>query len=311
MPDTLHGVAQEPVAGASFLASLGDANAPEHRTTQYYEQFACRAIYHEGWKAVSFHPFLKYEPDDNPFTHPDADRWELYDVRADPSECHDLAERHPEKLKALQELWFREANRYGALPLQAVRVFGHGRPPVVPPSDRLVLRPGTTALPEDVAPSTKLRPHSLVARFALPAEGVLVAQGGRFGGYALYVQDGRVHYTYNFAGLDETTVSSAPLALGRHVVGVEMTPGRGIAMHATLVVDGAVAAAAEIARTTPFRFTLHGEGLCCGYDDGTPVARAYASPFRFTGELLDVTIDVSGTPVVDHVAEVRRAWMVE
>ena len=104
---------------------------------------------------------------------------------------------------------------------------------------------------------------------------------------------------------------SAVATLGRHVVGVEMTPGRGIAMHATLVVDGAVAAAAEIPRTTPFRFTLHGEGLCCGYDDGTPVARAYASPFRFTGELLDVTIDVSGTPVVDHVAEVRRAWMVE
>jgi hypothetical protein len=140
---------------------------------------------------------------------------------------------------------------------------------------------------------------------------VLVAQGGRFGGFALYVRDGRAHYTYNFAGLDETTLSSAPLGAGKHVVGVEMTPGRGIAMQATLVVDGAVAGTAEIPRTTPFRFALHGEGLCCGFDDGTPVTRAYESPFRFTGALLDVTIDVSGTPVADRVAEVQRAWMVQ
>ncbi len=314
MPAVLHGITQEPVAGASLAASFTDPDAPEHRETQYYEQFACRALYHQGWKAVTFRALFPYEPGDNPSLHPDEDRWELYHVAEDPSECNDLAASHPEKLKELQDLWFREANRYGALPLQALRVFGHGRPPIVPPSDRVVLRPGATALPEELAPQVKLRPHNIVARIEIPAggaEGVLLAQGGRFGGYALYVQNGRAHYTYNFAGLTETTVTSAPLAPGRHVVAVEVTPTRWLGMEATLVVDEAVAGKASMERTAPFRFALHGEGMCCGYDDGTPVAASYDAPFRFTGVLHEVVVDVSGTPVVDHVAEVRRAWMVQ
>jgi arylsulfatase len=314
MPGTLGGVAQEPIAGRSFLASITDAAAPEHRETQYYEQFACRALYHRGWKAVAFHPLLPYEDGDNPAAHPDADRWELYHVAEDPSECRDLAATHPEKLRELQALWFAEAERYGVLPLQAIRLFGWGRPPIVPPSDRVVLRPGAAALPEELAPQTKLRPHHVVARIEIPAggaEGVLVAQGGRFGGFALYVQAGRARYTYNFAGLTETSVESAPLPPGRHVVGVELVPLRGIAMQATLVVDGAVAGTVELPQTAPFRFTIHGEGLCCGYDDGTPVSSSYDAPFAFTGTIHDVTVDVSGAPVVDHVAEVVRAWMVE
>ncbi len=314
MPAVLHGVPQEPVAGRSLVPTFTDAGAPEHRTTQYYEQFACRALYHQGWKAVSFHPMLAYEPSDNPFAHPSSDRWELYHVAEDPSECHDLAEAQPEKLRELQDLWFREAGRYGAMPLQAVRLFGRGRPPAVPLCDRVVLWPGAAAVPEDLAPRLKMRPHRIVARVEIPpagAEGVLLAQGGRFGGFSLYVQGGRAHYTYNFAGVETTTVSSDPMAPGRHVIGVELTPGSAIAMRAMLVVDGAVAGEVEIARTTPFRFALHGEGLCCGYDDGTPVSESYASPFRFTGGLRDVTIDVSGTPIVDLVAEVRRAWMVQ
>ncbi len=314
MPATLAGVAQEPLAGRSFAASLVDAHGPDHRETQYYEQFACRALYHRGWKAVAFHAMIPYEASDNPSAHPSEDRWELYHVAEDPSECNDLAAAEPEKLRDLQALWMREAERHGALPLQSVRVFGHGRPPIVPPSDRIVLRPGAAALPEELAPVLKLRPHRLLARVEIPetgAEGVLVAQGGRFGGFALYVRGGRAHYTYNFAGVTETTVSSAPLAPGRHVVGVELTPLRGLGMHADLFVDQAVVASTDIPRTAPFRFALHGEGLCCGYDDGTPVSEAYASPFRFTGVLHDVTVDVSGTAIRDVAAEVRRAWIVQ
>jgi len=314
MPETLHGVAQEPLAGRSFAASLGDATAPEHRETQYYEQFACRALYHKGWKAVAYHALLIYEDGDNPSAHPSEDRWELYDVKQDPSETNDLAASHPAKLAELQGIWFREAERYGALPLQAIRLFGQGRPPIVPPSDRVVLRPGAAPLPEEMAPSVKLRPHHILARLEIPApgaEGVLLTQGGRFGGFALYLRDGRAHYTYNFAGLEQTTVSSEPLSPGPHVVGVQMTPLRGIAMKATLAVDGAVVAEADIGCTTPFRFALHGEGMCCGYTDGTSVTDAFAAPFRFTGVLHDVTVDVSGTPVVDRMAEIRRAWMVQ
>jgi arylsulfatase len=195
-----------------------------------------------------------------------------------------------------------------------VRLFARDRPPAIPARDRVVLAPGAVALPEELAPRLKLRPHRIVARVEIPAggaAGVLLAQGGRFGGFSLYVQDDRLRYTYNFLGLDRTTVASEPLAPGPHVVGVELTPGRAIAMEAALVVDGAVVARTEIARTAPFRFALAGEGMCCGYADGTPVSESYEPPFRFTGLLHDVTIDVSGTPIVDLVAEVRRAWAVQ
>jgi len=314
MPETLNGVAQEPLAGRSFAASLTDAAAPEHRETQYYEQFACRALYHRGWKAVAFHSLFPYEPGDNPSAHPDEDRWELYRVTEDPSECHDLAAQEPERLRELQAMWFREAERYGALPLQSMRIFAHDRPPAVPPQDRVVLRPGAVPLSEELAPSLKLRPHRIVARLEIPAsgaEGVLLAQGGRFGGFSLHVQAGRVQYAYNFAGLERTVLASDPLSPGRHVVVARLAPGRGISMHAELLVDGARAGEADIPHTAPFRFALAGEGMCCGYAAGTPVVESYAPPFRFTGVLHDVTIDVSGTPVADEAAEVERAWMIQ
>ena len=178
--------------------------------------------------------------------------------------------------------------------------------------DRVSLVPGAAAVPEEIAPDTKLRPHSIVASFELPAgggEGVLVAQGGRFGGYSLFVQDGRVRYASNFAGIDVITVESgAPLGPGPHVAGVELTPLGRLAMRADLLVDGVAVASTEIPRTAPYRFALAGEGLCCGYADGTPVTDAYTAPFAFTGTIHEVVIDVGGTPVVDLAAEVARAW---
>ena len=314
MPETVDGIRQEPVAGRSFRPSLRTPDAPEHRQTQYYEQFACRAIYHEGWKAVTFHPMgiARYEPDEDPDAPFSDDRWELYHVAEDASESHDLADVHPERLRALQDLWWREAGRFGALPLHSRRVFAPGRPPAVRHHDRVSLHQGTIAVPEEVAPSTKLRPHSIVASFELPptgGEGVLVAQGGRFGGFSLYVQHGRVHYASNFAGVDVTSLESdALLGDGRHVAGVELAPLGGLAMRAELVVDGVVVATSDIARTSPYRFALAGEGLCCGYDDGTPVTDDYDAPFEFTGTIHEVVIDVGGTPVQDLAAHVARAW---
>jgi arylsulfatase len=169
-------------------------------------------------------------------------------------------------------------------------------------------------LPEELAPALKLRPHRIVARVEIPAggaEGVLLTQGGRFGGFSLHVQDARVHYAYNFAGLERSALASDPLPPGRHVVVAQLAPARGIAMQAELFVDGTRAGTTEIPHTAPFRFALAGEGLCCGYASGTPVVETYAPPFRFTGVLHDVTIDVSGEPVVDEAAEVERAWKVE
>jgi arylsulfatase len=316
MPAILNGVPQEPMAGRSFAASLIEATAPEHRETQYYEQFACRAIYHAGWKAVTYHAMMDglYTDEDDPDRPFDQDRWELYNVAEDPSESRDLAATEPDKLRSLRELWWNEAGRYGVLPLQARRMFAVGRPHAVRRRERVVLRPGAAALPEDLAPNVKMRPHRIVADVEIASgnEGVLVAQGGRFGGFSLYVHDGRLHYTNNFAGIERTTVSSPkPLAPGRQVLGVALEPASGNGMRAELVVGGDVVAVAEAPRTAPFRFALAGEGLCCGYDDGTPVADVYESPFAFTGTIHEAVIDVSGTPVTDLVAELRRAWMTQ
>ncbi len=317
MPAVLNGVAQEPLAGRSIRPSVFDGAAPEFRHTQYYEQFACRAVYHEGWKAVAFHPMglVSYTADEDPNTPFDLDRWELYHVAADPSECEDLAAAMPDKLREMQDVWWREAGRYSALPLQSSRAFAEGRPSQVPERDRYVFRPNTAPVSEEVAPNTKLRPHRITARVTIPdggAQGVLLAQGGRFGGYSLFVVDGRAHYALNFAGLSTTTLAApAPLGEGRHVVTVELAPLVGLAMRAELLVDDAVVATADIERTAPFRFAIAGEGLCCGYDDGTAVSELYQSPFPFTGAIEDVVVDVSGEPVSDGDAALNHAWMTQ
>ena len=316
MPTTLNGHPQEPVAGASFVESFMVGDADEHRRTQYYEQFACRAIYHDGWKAVTFHPFFPYMPGEDANSPYSEDRWELYHTAVDPSECHDLAESEPEMLRALQERWFEEAGRYGVMPLKAGRGMAVGRPHVLGERDRIALRPHTTAIPEPLAPNTKLRRHQVVvvADVEAGSEGVLVAQGGRFGGYSLHVVDGCLEYAYNFAGVETTTVRSAPLTPGRHVLGVVVDPSRDdgfTAMRAALVVDEEVGEPVLISRTTPLRFTLHGEGLTCGYTDGTPVIEVYEAPFVYTGAIHEAFVDTSGAEHIDVHGEIRRAFVIQ
>jgi arylsulfatase len=316
MPASVNGVAQVPMVGVSVAASLTRPDAPAHRRTQYYEQFGCRAIYHDGWKAVAYHPMpvAIYQDGDDPRRPFEQDRWELYHVAADPAESEDVAAAEPDRLGALVDLWFAEAEQYGALPLSAARGFAYGRPESIPARQRYVFHAGTAPVPEEVAPATKLRPHRVLADVTLaPGDaGVLLAQGGRFGGYSLFVLDERLHYANNFAGVEVTTVTSPEtLTPGRHLLGVEVTPLTGLSMRAELFVDGEVVASAELARTAPVRFALAGEGLCCGYDDGTPVSDAYSSPFAFTGSIGRVLVDLSGAPIRDLAAEVERAWLTQ
>ncbi len=320
MPASFQGVEQDPVAGTSILASVRSGDAPEHRTTQYYEQFACRAIYHDGYKAVAFHSMglQIYEESDDPRRPFQEDTWELYHVAVDPSEIHDLAEEMPEKLAALQDLWFEEARTYGALPLRSLRLFAQGRPHAIVPKDGnenlFEYRQGATAVPEDVAANTKLRPHRITTTINIPengADGALLAQGGKFGGFSLYIYDGRPHYTYNFTGLEQTTFAGpARLTAGQHTIVLESTP-EGIAADVDLSVDGKSVAAGRIDRTTSFRFALHGEGLCCGYDNGTAVSDNYVSPFRFGGTIEKMVVEVDGIPTRNVEAEVDRAFMTQ
>ncbi|MEZ5320948.1 MAG: arylsulfatase [Microthrixaceae bacterium] len=308
MPDSIDGVAQQPVAGESLRPGFTDASRPG-RPTQYYEQFGCRAIYHEGWKAVAFHPLFPYEPGEDPFRSFDEDRWELYDVEADPSECHDLAEQHPTRLVEMQRLWWEEAERFGALPLQGFRGAIGAR---LDKAQRIDLRPHALGIPESTAPDTKTARHVVQAEVVVPdspapVEGVLIAQGGRFGGFSLYLRGGRPSYTYNYFGTEWTDVDAdAVLSPGRHVVRVEVTPKDATAV-VVLIVDGRAAAVATVPRLVPLRFALSGENLCCGYDDATEVSPRYEAPFRCTVPIEGAFVDATGAAPIADPDEVRRA----
>ena len=306
MPEVVDGVAQIPVAGQSIAPSFADADAPG-RSVQYYEQFGCRAIYADGWKAVAFHPLFPYEPGEDPFRPFDQDRWELYDVEADPSECNDLADEQPERLAALQELWWSEAERHGALPVQGFRGVIGAR---LDKRQRVSLRPNAFGLPESTAPDTKLANHVIDVVVTVPthgADGVLVAQGGRFGGFALYVLDGLPTYTYNFFGTELTdVVADAAIEPGVHVIRAAMTIASG-GIDVVLSVDGADVGSGRVPRLVPLRFSLAGENLCCGYDDATAVSPRYTAPFRYPGSIHSAVVDATGAAGPVDADEVRRA----
>ena len=308
MPPVLDGVTQIPLAGQPITASFTDADAPG-RSTQYYEQFGCRAIYHEGWKAVAFHPLFPYEPDDNPWRPFDEDRWELYDVEADPSECNDLAEQFPERLAEMEALWWAEAEHHGALPLQGFRGAIGAR---LPKRQKVELRAFALGIPESTAPDVKLADHVLDVELTVPdggADGVLVCQGGRFGGFSFHLLDGRPRYTYNFFGTDLTDVVALdPLAPGRHLLRAAMTQ-RGGTMDVSLLVDGSEVASGTVPRLVPLRFALAGENLCCGYDDATAVSPAYDAPFRCTATIHRAVVDATGAAEPHDEDLVRKALL--
>src|SRR6185369_6926123 len=189
-PAAIDGIAQRPIEGTSFAYSFDAPDAPERHHVQYYEMFGCRALYRSGWKAVAYHPIQ--DP-----TSFERDQWELYDVRRDPSECHDLAAEHPELLKELIEQWWHEAERYQVLPLDS-RAFSElvfQRPSQIPERRRYIYYPGAAPVPEAAAVNVRNRSHTVTATVIIPpdgAQGVLVAQGSRLGGWALYVRDGRL-----------------------------------------------------------------------------------------------------------------------
>ena len=310
-PDVLGGVAQEPVEGSSFAACLRDPDDPGSHTTQYYEMFGCRAIYHDGWKAVTFHQIQDTRV---PF---DEDRWELYDVRVDPSECTDLAGTHPEKVGEMKALWWAEARKYQVLPLDN-RPFSElvfDRPPAVPARERYVYYPGGAAVPEAVAVNVRNRHHRMVVEVEVepgaPARGVLLAQGSGLGGWALYVDDGRPAYVHNYVGLEEHRVTpregTAAMGPGRHRVEFAFARTADHAGTGRISLDGETVGEGPIPRFTPIRFSLTGAGLTCGYGDGLPVSRSYPATFAFTGRIVRAVVEVDGEAFTDPEGEAQTA----
>ena len=306
-PKTVNGIPQTPIQGVSFAYTFADAKAPSRHTTQYFEILGNRAIYQDGWLAGTVH---RIPWEFKPATTLENDTWELYDTRADFSLAHDLAAKNPEKLKELQALFLTEAVKYSVLPLddrtlERLVPAMVGRPDLMAGRTSLTVYPGMTGMSENVFISLKNRSHAITAEVEIPktgATGVLLAQAGRFGGWSLYVKDGKPTYTYNWLGLQRFTVA-APQALapGKATVRFEFAydgGGLGKGGTGTLLVNGKQVATGRIERTQCCFYSAD-EGTDVGADEGTPVAD-YKAPFKFTGKISRITIELKDMKSADH-----------
>jgi arylsulfatase A-like enzyme len=319
-PLEVDGVAQKPIEGTSFLYTFVDGDAADRHTTQYFEMFGNRGIYHHGWTAVTKHriPWERLTTDLPALSE---DRWELYDTSTDWTQARDLAQEQPERLRALQELFIAEAAKYQVLPIDdrlAMRwnPATAGRPDLMGHRTSATLLRSLPGLKEDTAPNVKNTSFNITAELVVPeagADGVLIAQGGRFGGWSLYVKDGNLCYCYNLAGVERSYVrADRPLQPGKHTVTLGFRyDGGGIGKggDATLVVDGERVGAGRIEATTPVGFSAD-ETLDLGRDRGTPVTEEYPSHPRenaYGGVIDRVHISLGDDGIDPPPEDVQRA----
>ena len=301
-PKSVNGTAQKPFEGVSLAYTFDDAKAKDRHTTQYFEIAGSRALYHDGWLARTIHR-VPWEP--QPRATFDKDKWELYDTRKDFSLANDMAAKNPKKLKELQALFMKEAVKYNVLPLddrsiERMDAGLAGRPDLMGSRTSLTLYPGMTGMMENTFLNVKNRSMTITGEVDIPqggANGVILAQGGRFGGWSLYLKDGKLAYAYNWVGLERYTVAAPdPLPAGKATIKVDFVydgGGRGKGATAALLVDGKQVAKGRIAKTNAFIFSLD-EGADVGMDEDTPVTEAYQAGVksRFTGKINKVTVEV-------------------
>jgi arylsulfatase len=306
-PETIKGHVQSSFDGISMRYSFDQATIPTARSTQFYSMLGSRAIWHEGWKAVSTHPTIAG------WSHFNDDTWELYKVDEDRAELHNLAPEHPEKLRELINLWFSEAGANGAFPLDdrsAVEILNTPRPQLTSPRNRYRYFPDVAGVPEAQAVNIRNRDYIVGAVVDIPAagaSGVLFAQGSHFGGHSLYVKDNRLHYVYNFVGMfEENVVATADLPVGENVIlsaefvkDGEDPPGVSTGIVSLYYGDEKVGEGRI--KTQPSMFGISGTDLTVGRSrsrvtDSYPGER----PWPFTGGTIKtVAVDVSGKPYVD------------
>jgi arylsulfatase A-like enzyme len=316
MPTTYRGVEQYPMNGVSMRYSFDDADAPTTKTRQYYAMLGTRGIWENGWKAAALHAPL------SDVGHFDEDKWELYHVDEDRSESTNLAAEHPEKLQALIDAWFEEADKNFVLPLDdrtPTMLLNIERPQAEPRRNRYVYYPGAAPVPEGVAVNVRGRSYKIIADVDITddATGVLFAHGSRFGGHALFIKERKLHYVYNFLGIQpEQHFESEELTPGRHALGMEFARedagehGESLGTTTLYVDDRAVAKGPMRAQVG--KFTLSGDGLCIGFDSGDNVSQQYQNPGTFTGgTILGVVVDVSDEAYLDMEKEAARAFSVD
>ena len=297
-PAQFNGVAQKPIEGVSMVYSFDDAKAEDRRTTQYFEMLGNQGIYHNGWMASAIRgvPWVSENAPGDLLNMP----WELYHVEEDFSQAVDLAKQHPEKLDALVKQFFAEAARYDVLPLddrKTERLNVDNRPSLTA-GRKSFTYPNLLRLPEGAAPDLKHKNHTVTAKVSIPtdgAEGMIFTQGGRFAGYGMYVQNGKLTYAYNLAGVERYTISSnGKLPSGEVTLKAVYKsdadkPFAGATV--TLFANDKQIGEGRVGKSIPNRVTLD-ETFDIGFDTGTPVAEGYEMPFRFTGKLTAVNIEI-------------------
>ena len=303
-PVQVHGVTQQPIEGVGMNYTFDDPKAADRRVTQYFEMFGNRGIYHQGWSAMTIHvvPFSK-----EPATW-EGDVWELYDGATDWSQAVNVADKHPEKLAELKDLFLIEAGKYNVFPLDDRRTMltnpdVAGRPDLLGGRTSMTFYPGMVQLMENTVPNVKNKSHTITADIEAPdaGNGVIVAQGGRFGGWSLYMKDGVLKYCHNYIGLEQFPVAAAePLPTGRVTVQYRFTydggdPGAG--GTGALYVNNKKVGEAHLEKTVPYTFSLD-ETLDIGCDLATPVTDDYPmGDNKFNGKIYSVIVDIGKNPV--------------
>jgi len=300
-PSSVNGVAQKPIEGVSMAYSFDDALAPSTRHTQYFEMMGNRGIYHDGWIACTTPLRVPWDPVETQKDVISGYEWELYHVADDVSEAVNVANQYPEKLKELQLLFYAEASKYNALPLDhstLQRVDPATRPSLTRGRTEFTYSGTLTRIPEGAAPDLKNKSFRITAELDLTGEkgnGVVLTQGGLSAGYSLFLRDGRPVFHYNFLNIAHYEIASeSAISPGRHVLVFDFKyDGGGIGKGGTgsIAVDGKEVARGRIDRTVPVRFSLD-ETFDVGEDTGTPASEGYDVPFSFTGRIERLVVDL-------------------
>jgi len=315
-PETINGIRQRPIEGVSmaYTWDKANANAPTRHTTQYFEMFGNRAIYHDGWVACTTPATLPWELSTAP--PPDVItgyKWELYNVQEDPTQFNDLSAKMPDKLKQMQALFYLEAKKHDVLPLDNSTLARWNTPRPSLTAGRTVFEysGGLTGVPESAAPDILNKSYTITAQVEIPkggAEGMIVTQGGRFGGYGLFLSKGKlgigrgkVVFLYNLLDLKRTIWEGPELKPGSHVIAFDFKsdePGLGKGGTGVLFVDGQEVARNRLVHTTPITFP-EDETFDIGEDTRTGVAMLeyrYDVPFRFTGRIINLSFRLEPWP---------------
>jgi arylsulfatase A-like enzyme len=326
-PETVDGIQQKPIEGVSMAYTFDKANAgaPSKRQTQYFEMFANRGIYHEGWYACTTPPEPPWLVGTKALPPVEQYKWELYNVAEDFSQNNDLAAKNPDKLKELQALFLAEAAKYSVLPLDnsILPRLLTPRPSGTAGRTTFTYQGENVGIPVGNAPSILNRDYTITAEITVPeggAEGMIATMGGRFGGYALYLLKGKPVFVYNLlnlkryrweGGVGAEDWLGASLKPGKHTLVLDFKydgPGLGKGGTGVFSVDGKVLAQQKMEHSIPFLMSLD-ESFDIGIDTRTPVDDSYTLPFRFTGKIDKLTYNIRPEQLTSEDREVIRRML--